>query len=1198
MSTTLTEHGAFGTSAFLDSIGICGDGTQTVAEQLAYLGINHLRTNCTSAQGILAAGSLGAKVDAIIPYFLTPVTTSTLANYISTVLDPASSVIETVEGPNEVNDDPDSFNGLTGPAAIEAMQEQLYRMVKSDPALNGPSHATDVYDFSLLTGTPVGTYSGMAPYADYNNVHVYGGPGIPPSWLLSYAIAHTTVAAGQPTVITETGAETMPSDGVDQAMQARYDVEALLDANKLGVSRTYLFDVQDWASGANVNNFSAYYGLYNTDGTIKLAGTAIHNLTTILADPGAATQTFTPGSLDYAITGLPATYGFSSTFEKSDGQFDIPVWQEPLMWNGTSETSVTPANVTITFAAVMYRVQIFDVLTGTSAVASYTNVNTVTLALGADPLIVEVTPTGTVTSTVVPPTPVITGLGYGSDTGISATDGITSDTTPTLVGSALAGSLVTLYDGSTLLGTAVATSAGLWALTIGGALANGTHEITAVASSLAGNSQPSAAYAVTVDDIAPTTTAITTNIAAGTTIHPAQTVTFKLALSGPVILNAANGSPTLTLNTGGIATYDPSESTATTLAFTATIGGGQSASNLTPTALSLNGAVATDVAGNSLTTGSLAGVQGDATGVVVSATPLPVTLGTGLDSIIVNMSEFAWQGDAQVTFSVDGVQIGGVQTVTAIHGTSSQAFTLDGTFGNGSHKVAVTFTNQLWQGSVAADRKVYVDSIFAGGVSQAIGGSLMFDGTLSYNSPIVWHSAPAITLGSGSNAIVADISENAWQGDAQFTISVDGHQIGGTQTATAEHADSLTQSYTLLGNFGIGAHVVTVQLLNYTYGGSSLLERTLYVDRLTASGVVTMPEAKLVGSISSSNYVSLPSTNIPSVSLGSGSNSITVNVSQDAYEGSAQFTLSVDGVQIGGVQTAAALHGAGQNQAFTLNGNFGPGTHVVTVNLLNATPALNGTPDRSLYVNSVTATGGSSGAGTHLTTNGQQNFTTSLLGTPYSNVVLGFGNSSITLNMSEDPYAGSAQFDLYVDGRQFGGTQTTTALHTLGQTQSFTLEGAFGNGSHIVSVAYINGRSGTPSRDLYINSVTAGGVTTPLNKEMTSTGLDSVSVTTTIDNAKLAVKPAFLTAQDPLGSGAQAVWIAEHTSLTSGAEIVLAERGATHVLNDFLPPMRDHLPETHDYGALSGLVPLILTGWGADPLADTMGAFHGHFSAS
>ena len=58
--------------------------------------------------------------------------------------------------------------------------------------------------------------------------------------------------------------------------------------------------------------------------------------------------------------------------------------------------------------------------------------------------------------------------------------------------------------------------------------------------------------------------------------------------------------------------------------------------------------------------------------------------------------------------------------------------------------------------------------------------------------------------------------------------------------------------------------------------------------------------------------------------------------------------------------------------------------------------------------------------------------------------------------MSEDPYQGDAQFTVSVDGKQIGGTLTTTAITNQGQQQEFDIHGSFGGGSHTVSVAFVN----------------------------------------------------------------------------------------------------------------------------------------------
>ena len=90
------------------------------------------------------------------------------------------------------------------------------------------------------------------------------------------------------------------------------------------------------------------------------------------------------------------------------------------------------------------------------------------------------------------------------------------------------------------------------------------------------------------------------------------------------------------------------------------------------------------------------------------------------------------------------------------------------------------------------------------------------------------------------------------------------------------------------------------------------------------------------------------------LAVGSGPDALVLKISQDAFQGSALYTVSVDGVQIGGTLTAGASHAAGQDDTVSVLGNFAPGPHRLTVNFLN--DLYNGTPDtdRNLYVDGIT----------------------------------------------------------------------------------------------------------------------------------------------------------------------------------------------------------------------------------------------------
>ena len=90
---------------------------------------------------------------------------------------------------------------------------------------------------------------------------------------------------------------------------------------------------------------------------------------------------------------------------------------------------------------------------------------------------------------------------------------LTNDARPTLNGTAEAGSTVSIYDGSTLLGTALVQSNNSWSFTPTTPLTNGSHTFTVTATDAAGNtSSATAGFSVVVDTTAPTQPSISSII--------------------------------------------------------------------------------------------------------------------------------------------------------------------------------------------------------------------------------------------------------------------------------------------------------------------------------------------------------------------------------------------------------------------------------------------------------------------------------------------------------------------------------------------------------------------------------------------------------------------------------------------------------------------------------------------------------------
>ncbi len=93
------------------------------------------------------------------------------------------------------------------------------------------------------------------------------------------------------------------------------------------------------------------------------------------------------------------------------------------------------------------------------------------------------------------------------------------------------------------------------------------------------------------------------------------------------------------------------------------------------------------------------------------------------------------------------------------------------------------------------------------------------------------------TVGTGPDTLVLAIAEDAYTGDAQFTVSLDGSQLGGVLTAQALHSLGQGQNFTFNGTWSAaGPHVVTVSFLNDAWGGTASLDRNLYVGAVTFDG--------------------------------------------------------------------------------------------------------------------------------------------------------------------------------------------------------------------------------------------------------------------------------------------------------------------------------------------------------------------------
>ncbi|MDB5373019.1 MAG: hypothetical protein JWP04_1661 [Belnapia sp.] len=91
--------------------------------------------------------------------------------------------------------------------------------------------------------------------------------------------------------------------------------------------------------------------------------------------------------------------------------------------------------------------------------------------------------------------------------------------------------------------------------------------------------------------------------------------------------------------------------------------------------------------------------------------------------------------------------------------------------------------------------------------------------------------------------------------------------------------------------------------------------------------------------------------------IGTGTDTLVLKISQDVWQTAALYTISVDGKQIGGTLSAGAAAASGQDDIITVHGDWAAGAHKVTVNFTNDGWGGTAATDRNLHVDGITYNG-------------------------------------------------------------------------------------------------------------------------------------------------------------------------------------------------------------------------------------------------
>jgi hypothetical protein len=316
-----------------------------------------------------------------------------------------------IEGPNEPNNFPITYNGQTGGGTngtwvpVAQLQKDIYSAVKNDPDLKefpvfhvsegGAENDNVGLQYLKIppgakTLLPEGTQ-----FADYANPHNYvsgngvgyvdnqawqaADPTLDSHWDGLYAEYGRTwkrhfpgyfnaELQALPRATTETGWNAASPE--EERTQGTVLVNTYLAQFKRGWRYTFIYELGEGEGGGGNQ------GLFQANWTPKLAATFIHNLTSILADD---IPIATPGKLDYSIANQPSTV-HDLLLQKSDGTFELVVWGE----------QVTGANNITVNLGSQATVKIHDMTVGRAPIQILSNATSVPLTVTDHAMILEI----------------------------------------------------------------------------------------------------------------------------------------------------------------------------------------------------------------------------------------------------------------------------------------------------------------------------------------------------------------------------------------------------------------------------------------------------------------------------------------------------------------------------------------------------------------------------------------------------------------------------------------------------------------------------------------------------------------------------------------------------------------------------------------------------------------------------------------
>lgn len=337
-------------------------------------------------------------------------------------------------------------------------------------------------------------------------------------------------------------------------------------------------------------------------------------------------------------------------------------------------------------------------------------------------------------------------------------------------------------------------------------------------------------------------------------------------------------------------------------------------------------------------------------------------------------------------------------------------------------------------------------------------------------------AGPAVTLGNGPDTLVLHVSQDAFQGDAQFNIAVDGQRVGSGLTASVAHATGDSQAFVLQGEFGPGPHTVYIDFLNPVVGDTPTTSRTLYIDSIDYQGQTTTSANPAITTTAYQTFTTDPNAPpTPPATAGSTSATVTGNgtAGQMVVAGSGDLVFDFGQGTPDSLSSGVVVTGDGNNRITTASVNGGldniqTGAGDDTISVLSGGTPL---PGSSLFSQASTVS-----AGTGNNTITLYNSESIVTVTGKDTITAGSGNDLIGVSGNGQAYVQSTNANVFfINGAAASTVQGSSGSATIfaGDGGGFYQVGTGGNSTIVGGTGTMTALGGADGDTIFVSPGTS-----------------------------------------------------------------------------------------------------------------------------